>query len=44
MESMTGKTVVITGPTSGIGKEILCSFRSRDAEERLWSVCESFTR
>ena len=25
-------------------KEIPCSFRSRDAEERLWSVCEGLTK
>jgi NAD(P)-dependent dehydrogenase (short-subunit alcohol dehydrogenase family) len=25
-------------------KEIACSFRNRDAEERLWSICENLTR
>jgi NAD(P)-dependent dehydrogenase (short-subunit alcohol dehydrogenase family) len=25
-------------------KEIPCSFRNREAEERLWSICESLTR
>ena len=25
-------------------KEILCSFRNHDLEERLWSVCETLTR
>ena len=25
-------------------KEILCSFRNRDVEERLWSICETLTR
>jgi hypothetical protein len=25
-------------------KEILCSFRNRDVEERLWNICESLAR
>ena len=34
----------VTGKLFENRKEIPCSFRNRDAEERLWSICESFTR
>jgi len=32
VDSMKGKTVVITGPTSGIGKEIAVGLASQGAE------------
>jgi retinol dehydrogenase-12/retinol dehydrogenase-13 len=34
----------ISGKFFGDRKEIPCSFRNRDAEERLWSICENLTR
>ena len=34
----------VTGKLFENRKEIPCSFRNQDAEERLWSICESFTR
>jgi NAD(P)-dependent dehydrogenase (short-subunit alcohol dehydrogenase family) len=34
----------VTGKFFENRKEIPCSFRNRDVEERLWSICESLTR
>ena len=34
----------VTGAFFENRKEIPCSFRNRDVEERLWSICESFTK
>jgi len=34
----------VTGVFFENRKEIPCSFRNRDAEERLWSICESMVR
>jgi retinol dehydrogenase-12/retinol dehydrogenase-13 len=34
----------ITGKLFENRKEIPCSFRNREAEERLWSICENLTR
>jgi NAD(P)-dependent dehydrogenase (short-subunit alcohol dehydrogenase family) len=34
----------VTGKLFENRKEIPCSFRNRDVEERLWSICESLTK
>jgi NAD(P)-dependent dehydrogenase (short-subunit alcohol dehydrogenase family) len=34
----------ITGTFFENRKEVSCAFRGREAEEKLWSICESFTR
>jgi NAD(P)-dependent dehydrogenase (short-subunit alcohol dehydrogenase family) len=34
----------VTGKLFENRKEIACSFRSRDVEERLWTICEGLTR
>jgi NAD(P)-dependent dehydrogenase (short-subunit alcohol dehydrogenase family) len=34
----------VTGKFFENRKEVLCSFRNRDVEERLWAICESLTK